>query len=260
MSATMLAPRRMAPRRGRRRLVDLMSLAGVAAPSMPRSAGVFGGRAGGACSVATDRLMIRPAGVLLGHSPKCGEAGLAPAGDPEETGLPPVPDPRLVPEQEPDHHVDARVAPGNREGQSQVARLLRERDAEEPVRRLRLVAVLRDPEPLVPVQASELPDQLVDVPERDRAGARWRLVGRLVRMPVVRMVRIGVEAGAGALQATQKDERRDRRAGLGTGVVPAGGGHSAGDLLARQARQVDTRPDRVAHLGIDARAPEPEVP
>ena len=50
----------------------------------------------------------------------------------------------------------------------QVARLVRARDAEDPVGRVRLVAVLGDPDPLVAVEARHLADQEVDVAERDR--------------------------------------------------------------------------------------------
>ena len=51
---------------------------------------------------------------------------------------------------------------------AQVGRLLRVRDAEDPVGRIRLVAVLGDPDPLVAVQPRELADEHVEVAERHR--------------------------------------------------------------------------------------------
>ena len=57
---------------------------------------------------------------------------------------------RLVPEQEPEHQLDARVPAGDGEGLRQVRRLLRPGDAEEPVRRVCLPAVLGDPDRLGP--------------------------------------------------------------------------------------------------------------
>src|ERR1700719_2845234 len=53
---------------------------------------------------------------------------------------------RLVAEQEPEHELDARVLAGDRERLREIGRLLRPGDAEERVRRVRLPAVLRDPD------------------------------------------------------------------------------------------------------------------
>src|SRR5436190_6491947 len=116
---------------------------------------------------------------------------LALAAGREEAGLP-AREPRLVPEQEPEHHRDARVAPGDLVRLRQVTRLLDPAHAEERVGRLRLVAVLGDPELLRPVQPAEELRQHADVSQRDRVRPRLRR-RRLRRLPVVRVVRPHVE-------------------------------------------------------------------
>src|SRR5204863_9401520 len=117
--------------------------------------------------------------------------GLALAAGGEEAGLP-AREPRLVPEQEPEHHRDARVAPGDRIRLRQVLRLLGPAHAEERVGRLRLVAVLRDPELLRPVLPAEELGQHADVAQRDRLRPRERR-RRLRRLAVVRVMRPPVE-------------------------------------------------------------------
>src|SRR5215217_6117016 len=92
------------------------------------------------------------------------------AGLPEPNGL-------LVAEEEPEHHVDARVPARDLEGLLQVSRLLLVGDAEVLVLRRRLIAVLGDPERLPTVEPRELGDQVVDVPERHGRRPRLRAGG-----------------------------------------------------------------------------------
>src|SRR5215211_6563131 len=119
-----------------------MSPAGEASTS-PRPIGAgFDGCAGGAGLVATGRSMIRPRPDLLTHLAERLPGRLPSTGGRVEPRLPAVSDPRLVLDEEPDHHVDPRMRARDRERLRQIARLLHERDAENPVRRIRLVAVL----------------------------------------------------------------------------------------------------------------------
>src|SRR5207244_13287563 len=128
-------------------------------------------------SAGSGRPAVPAAGVGMRPLPRCGvftatvlvwQASegvvrrLALAAGREEAGLP-AGKPRLVPEQEPEHHRDARVLPGDRIRLRQVARLLGPAHAEERVWRPRLVTVLGDPEPLRPIQLSEELRQHADV-------------------------------------------------------------------------------------------------
>src|SRR4029453_4889891 len=80
------------------------------------------------------------------------EARLPLALDADDAGLP-AGQPSLVANQEPDEHVDPVRTPRDRDGLVDVARLVCVPDAEEAVRRARLVAVLGDPEALAAVEA-----------------------------------------------------------------------------------------------------------
>src|SRR5439155_17000075 len=82
------------------------------------------------------------------------EGGLPFAAGGEQPRLP-AGEPGLVAEQEPAHQRDPRVLARDRERLLQVLGLLRIRDAEVVVRRPGLVAVLGDPEVLVPVEAGQ---------------------------------------------------------------------------------------------------------
>src|SRR5688572_33155373 len=93
---------------------------------------------------------------------------------------PPVPHRLLVADQEPEHHVDARMPSSDPERLPQVGGLLLVGHAEELVLRRRLVAVLGDPQPLLAVEPGELPDEVVDVAEHDRR-VRLRATGRRLR-------------------------------------------------------------------------------
>src|SRR5437762_2735848 len=93
----------------------------------------------------------------------------------------------VVLEQEPGEEADARVRLRDLVRLPEVRRLLPPADAEEVVRRLRLIAVLGDPERLVAVEARHRVDELVDVAELDRASAATRR-GLLARDAVVRVV------------------------------------------------------------------------
>src|SRR6478672_13412369 len=104
--------------------------------------------------------------VLVWQAPERVVGGLLLPADGEETRLPAA-QPALVAEQEPEHHRDVRVLAGELVRLRQVLRLLDPGDAERPVRRARLVAVLGDPELLVAVELAEQRGQYRDVPERD---------------------------------------------------------------------------------------------
>ena len=143
----------------------------------------------------------------------------------------------------------------DRERLPHVARLRRPGDAEEPVRRVRLVAVLRQPDPLRAVEARQLGDEIVDVAERDTALARRSGRGRLGRSAVVGMMGVGVEAARAApLHRAEERERRDGRLRPVRVVVAAGRGHAAGDLLAAQHRGAHAVDDRVADPRVVERA------
>ena len=104
------------------------------------------------------------------------ERGLPPTVRGDEPGLP-ARRVALVLEQEPEQHVDPRMRLRDRERLPHVPRLRRPRDTENHVRRVRLVAVLRQPDPLGAVEPSQLGDEVVDVAERDAATARRRVAG-----------------------------------------------------------------------------------
>src|SRR4051795_1668338 len=110
----------------------------------------------------------------------------------------------VVPEQEPREEPDARVRLRDPVRLLEVRRLLRPADAEEVVRRLRLVAVLGDPERLVAVEAPDPVQGLFDVAELDRASAaaRRRL---LARYAVVRVVGPRVEVRIPAAFAERRN-------------------------------------------------------
>src|SRR5262245_12869735 len=144
---------------------------------------------------------------LFRHAPEGLPARLTAPGGRVEPRLPAVANARLVPDEEPDHHVDARVPPCDPVRLAQPARLLRPRDAEASIGRIRLIPVLGDPEVLRPVEPLQLAEQLVDVPERDRSRPGRRLARRLAGMLVVGVVRVDVEARAGPLEAAEEDER-----------------------------------------------------
>src|SRR5215210_4415519 len=130
---------------------------------------------------------------LARKAPEGVERGLPLAAQRQEARLPAA-EGALVAEQEPEHHVDPRVLAGDPVRLPEVRRLLRVGDAEEPVGRPCLVAVLGDPHALLAVEPRELLDQVVDVAEPD-GGLRLRpRGGRLARLAVVRMVGVGVEA------------------------------------------------------------------
>src|SRR5262249_15121132 len=86
---------------------------------------------------------------------------------PGPEALLPAADVGLVLELEPEHHVDPRVLAGDRERLLQVERLFRVRNAEEPVRRVGLVRVLRQPDRLPAPVARHLLDHVVEVAERE---------------------------------------------------------------------------------------------
>src|SRR5829696_2426340 len=150
----------------------------------------------------------------------------------------------LVTQEEPQHHVDARVLAGDPVGLAEIRGLLRVRDAEKTVGWPRLVAVLRDPDALLAVEPRQLLDQIVDVPQPD-GGFRLRpRPRRLARLAVVRVVRIRVEAlHPGALGRAEERHRRHRRPARAGRVVAAGSGHAARDLLAPDQRRLHPRID-----------------
>ena len=132
--------------------------------------------------------------------------------------------------------VDSWIRPGDRERLPHVPRLRRPGDTEDPVRRVRLVAVLRQPDPLGAVEARQLVDEVVDVAERDAAAAGRGGCRRLGRCAVVRMVGVGVEvAGTRLLHRAQERQRRDGRLLPARVVVAARRRDAARNLLLRAA-------------------------
>src|SRR6185437_1772650 len=112
--------------------------------------------------------------VLVWQEPEGVVCGLLLAGGREQAGLPAA-QAALVAEQEPEHHRDPRISACNRVRLRQVLGLLGPRDPERPVRRACLVAVLGNPELLVPVELGQQLRQLADVPERHHGlGLRLR--------------------------------------------------------------------------------------
>ena len=137
----------------------------------------------------------------------------------------------------------------------QEARLLRRGDAEIVVGRIRLVAVLVQPDLLVAVEPGHLGDERVEVAEGDRRRAGRSRRRRLRRAARIRMVSVGVEAGGtGALHRPQKRDRRGRRPFAQRCVVAAGTGVAAGDLLAGDQRAAHAVDDRVADARVVDRA------
>src|SRR5262245_3925606 len=166
-----------------------------------------------------------------------GRLSLSTHGD--DARLPSVADPAVVAEEEPDQHVDAWVLADYRNGLRHVLGLLRVRDAEDPVGRLGLVAVLGDPEVLPRIEPREQREERVDVPEGHRCRSLRRRRRSLARPAVVRMVRIDVEARVGLLQGPEEDERRDRGTRPPRPVVATRRGRAADDLLALDLGRVD---------------------
>src|SRR3954471_20298819 len=141
--------------------------------------------AAGAGILPLPRCGVRIAMPLVSQAPESVVGGLLLPAVRLEAGLPAC-EPLLVAQEEPRHQADAWIPARDRVRLREVLRLLRPRDSEVPVGRARLVAVLGDPERLVPVLARELLDQDVDVRERD-GRLRLRHRGRtLVRAAVVR--------------------------------------------------------------------------
>ncbi len=147
-----------------------------------------------------------------------------------------------------DQHVDVRRRVGAVRRLGEIARLQRRRDAEVAVRRVGLVAVLGQPDPLPPERPADLADEPVDRRHRDRlavaAAARRR---RLEPAERIRVVRVRVEPGTRRVHAADEGDRRD----------PAGRaarrGDAAADLRARR-RAVDRGVRGVEQrLRVDAR-------
>ena len=166
----------------------------------------------------------------------------------EQARLPPLADEdaRLVAKQEPEQHVDPRTPLCDPVRLRQVLRLARGGDAEDAVGRIGLVAVLGDPDPLVPVEPRHLADQQAHVSERDRGRVvavdpgRRRRRRRLARPAVVRVVGVRVEPRRSCLlHRPQERERRERGARGVRVVVAARPGHAAGDLRGAERRHRD---------------------
>ena len=168
---------------------------------------------------------------------------------------------RLVLEQEPEHHVDARVLARDRERLRQVERLLRPRDAEERVGRVRLVAVLGDPDPLVAVELRDQRDQVADVAERDRGrrcalrrdGLRRRLC-RSARRSTGGAPRRRTSSGRPSCTARRNASgETDGRALVGL-LLPRGAVTPQATRSLGDERRVDAAVDRVADLRVVDRA------
>ena len=139
-------------RRARARLLDLDDPGRAGARLVGRPHDRHRGRSARPRSPRSSRALP---GLAAGEQAKNVERRLLLAGAGQQPGLPAA-EPRLVAQQEPEHHVDPRVLAGDRVGLLHVRRLLGVRDAEGAVRRVRLVAVLGDPEPLVAPEQRQL--------------------------------------------------------------------------------------------------------
>src|SRR6266542_5248226 len=249
-SAMMLASRRPAAaswlRVRKKGAPERMSATIRAGASSPPSAPGAGMRPLPRCDVlvATPLVWQAPEGVVR---------GLLLAGGGEEAGLPAA-EAALVAEQEPEHHRDPRVLARDRVRRRQVLGLLDPGNAERPVGRPGLVAVLGDPELLVAVEAAEKLRHVADVAECDHIlGLRPRR-GRLRGAAVVRVMRVDVEVlQAELLQRRQEPKRRDRRPAARRRVVAARVGRAAGDDLVPQVRRVHAGPDRGADTDVHLR-------
>ena len=172
-----------------------------------------------------------------------------------------------------DQHVDARGEVGAQRRGSEVLGLEAVRDADEAVGRVRLVAVLRQPDPLRPEGAVDVVEELRQRGHRDRAAPGAATVPRRLRVGAqrVRIVRIGVEARAGAGHALDPVHRRDAAG------IAARRGDAAGDEGVRvhgvdrrvrgieQPHRVDRRrgraePPRLVRLVPDRPPLHPRVP
>jgi hypothetical protein len=124
-----------------------------------------------------------------------------------EAGLPAAAA-RLVCKQEPQQHRDPRIRARHLHRLREVARLQRGGHAEEAVGRVRLVAVLVDPDRLAAVELGDDADQVTEVAELDgRAKKRLRR-RRVGRVRGVRVMRVRVEAArAGLLHRAQERDR-----------------------------------------------------
>src|SRR6185503_18538908 len=121
---------------------------------------------------------VEPPLVLQGPKGEVRRLPLARGG--EEARLPPG-EAGLVLDQEPDHHLDARVLPRNRVRLRQVPRLRVPGDPEGAIRRAGLVAVLRNPDRLLAVEPGQLLRQVTEVAQDDRvlpSGLGGRRLGR----------------------------------------------------------------------------------
>ena len=133
---------------------------------------------------------------------------------------------------------------------------LAQRDAEDLVGRVRLVAVLGHPDPLVAVEPRHLLDQQLDVPERDAVGALPCLPGGGGVVGVSR----GARSTGGARRRRSPSRRpSSSRAGRRAAtprrarvrlVVAARAGDAAGDLRCADVRLRDALDDRVADLRV----------
>src|SRR5438105_2514896 len=201
-SATTLASRRVTVTRllqvrkpGRLDLMSVTEALGASAAARPL------GSTPRACFVAIPPPSVRQA--LEGL-----EGWLLPAGCGHEPRLP-AGEARLVAHEEPQHHVDSRISTRDGIRLGKVARLRVPGDAEDPIGRPGLVAVLGDPQVLAAVQVAEQLEERADVAQshRLRLGLRGRA---LVAEAVVRVMGVDVELlQPGLLEGAQKDQRID---------------------------------------------------
>ena len=141
----------------------------------------------------------------------------------EEPALPAA-EARLVPEEELDQDRHARLFPDAEGGLTEVARLQRLRDAENRVRWVRLVAVLRQPERLGAEVARDLAPDLRQARHRE-AGRTRSAERRLAAAGRIGVLGVRVEAGVRRPHPLHEEARRH------PGRRPPRRGHTAGDLV-----------------------------
>ena len=155
-----------------------------------------------------------------------------------------------------EQHRDPRQPPRAHRGEADHVRLPLERDAEERVRRIRLVAVLGQPDRLRPEGALDEDEELPDRRHRDRGAGTAAAAGRrLGRRRGVRVVGVGVELRVGGGHAADPGD------GCDASQPAARRRHAAADPRVRQHGMDRLVAGVEQMLDVDRRLrrPEPEA-
>ena len=179
-----------------------------------------------------------------------GELPRVPEG--EQAALPAA-DVLLVAHEEVDQQVDARRPVRAQRRLGEVTGLCRLRDAEHPVGRIGLVAVLGEPDALRPERARDEREQTLEVGHRDVLAEAAATGGRrLTAADRIRMVRVRVEPRVREVHAADPVDRRD------AARATARRGHAAADEVraVRPLERVVGRVEQQPHVGARARRAE----